>query len=238
MSRMVWDGVGQKQYESGVSKVVLFKYDTTTAKWKGVPWNGMISIDEKPDGADEKELWADNIKYGSLRAAEKFGGSMEAYTYPEEFEGCDGLTSPVAGVTIGQQKREKFCLAYVTDVGNDLTDDAGYKLHLVYNATCKPSDKSYKTRDDNPDAITFSWDFDTTPLPVTGFKPTSLIVIDSQDFSTTAAKALLTALENKLYGTDAVEAHDNVEAVAGTDSELPLPDEVLSMLGYVAPSGT
>lgn len=230
MSKLVWDGNGQKQYESGVSQVVLYKYDETTHKWKGVPWNGMISIDEKPDGADEKELWADNLKYGSLRAAEKFGGSMEAYTYPDEFEGCDGLGSPIPGVVIGQQKREKFCLSYVTDIGNDEKDEAGYKIHLVYGATCKPSDKSYKTRDDNPEAITFSWDFDTTPVPVTGFKQTSLLVIDSTNFTSVTDKAKLTALENLLYGTD---GSGNTE---GTDAELPTPDVVLETLGYVIPN--
>lgn len=230
--KLNWDAVGQKQYESGVSKGVLFKYDAVSQKWRGVAWNGLITVDEKPDGADENELWADNIKYGSLRAAEKFGGTIEAYTYPEEFEGCDGLARPVNGVTIGQQKREKFCLAYVTDVGNDLDEEAGYKIHLVYDATCKPSDKSYKTRDDNPDAITFSWDFDTTPRPVDGFKPTSLVVVDSQDFVGETAKALLTALENKLYGTDPAVG----ETTGGTDPELPDPYTVLTMLGYTPPS--
>lgn len=230
MSKIVWDAVGEKRYESGVSKGVLYKYDTTSQKWKGVAWNGLISVDEKPDGADEKELWADNIKYGSLRAAEKFGGSIEAYTYPPEFEGCDGLVAPVTGATIGQQKREKFCLAYTTDIGTDQKDNAGYKLHLVYNATCKPSDKSYKTTDDNPDALTFSWDFDTVPVPVTGFKPTSLVVIDSTDFATAAAQSLLSALEAKLYGVDADQTH----SITAADPELPDPDTVLSMLGYSA----
>lgn len=230
MSKLVWDGIGQKQYESGVSHGVLYKYDAVAQKWKGVAWNGLITVDEKPDGADEQELWADNIKYGSLRAAEKFGGSIEAYMYPEEFEGCDGMKRPVAGVTIGQQKREKFCLVYTTDVGNDLNEEAGHKLHIVYNATCKPSDKSYKTRDDNPDAITFSWDFDTTPLPVTGFKPTSLIVIDSQDFVGETAENALKTLEDTLFGRDA----DQANSITELDPELPLPDTVLSMLGYVA----
>jgi len=227
MSKLVWDDVGKKQYESGVSKGVLFKYDSITQKWKGVAWNGLITVDEKPDGADEKELWADNIKYGSLRAAEKFGGSIEAYTYPEEFEGCDGLAR-VNGATIGQQKREKFCLVYTTDVSNDVNEEAGYKIHIVYNATCKPSDKSYKTRDDNPDAITFSWDFDTTPVPVTGYKPTSLIVVDSTDFVGETEKAKLKALEDKLYGTDDVTVEETT--TPGTEPELPLPDKVLALL--------
>ncbi len=232
MSKIVWDAVGQKQYESGVSHGVLYKYDAVSQKWLGYAWNGLITVDEKPDGADEKELWADNLKYGSLHAAEKFGGTIEAYTYPEEFEGCDGLKRPVTGATVGQQKREKFCMVYTTDVGNDLDEEAGYKIHIVYGATAKPSDKSYKTRDDNPDAITFSWDFDTTPVEVgiKGYKPTSLIVIDSQDFVGETAKAALTALENILYGTDGANGAE------GTNPELPNPLTVLTTLGYVAPN--
>lgn len=221
-----WDGQGQKQYEMGVSHGVLYKYDSTSQKWLGVAWNGLITVTESPDGAEENEMYADNIKYGSLRSAEKFSGSIEAYTYPDEFEGCDGLASPVAGVTIGQQKREVFCLSYRTEIGNDQDQEAGYKLHLVYNATCSPSEKSYETINDSPEAITFSWDFATTPIPVTGFKPTSHLTVDSTDFQTQAGKALLDALELKLYGT---AASGGSEAIA---AELPLPDAVLGMMGY------
>lgn len=224
MSKLVWDEQGKKLYENGVSKGVLYKLDKTTNKWKGVAWNGLTSVAENPEGADENELYADNIKYGSLRSAEKFGGTIEAYTYPEEFEGCDGMARPVKGVTIGQQKREIFCLAYRSEVGSDLDPEAGYKLHLVYNATCSPSDRTYETVNDSPDAITFSWDFETTPIPVTGYKATSRIVIDSMDFATAEEKALLTKLENVLYGTD---AGDGVE---GTDAELPLPDDLFKLL--------
>ena len=230
MSKLIWDATGTKQYEAGVSKGVLYKYNSTNSKWEGVAWNGLITVTESPDGAEETELWADNIKYGSLRSAEKFGGTVEAYTYPEEFEECDGMVSPVDGVTIGQQRRVPFCLCYRSEIGNDTNPEAGYKLHLVYNATCTPSEKSYETINDNPDAITFSWDFDTTPVNVTGFKPTAHIVIDSTDFTTTAAQALLTALENKLYGTDGSGGS------TGTDPFLPLPDTVLSDLGYTAPT--
>lgn len=218
MSKLVWDDLGKKQYEMGVSKGVLYKYDTTASKWLGVPWNGLISVTESPDGADETELWADNIKYGSLRAAEKFGGSIEAYTYPDEFEGCDGLVSPVKGLTIGQQTREKFCLSYRTEIGNDQNPAAGYRIHLVYGATCTPSEKSYETINDSPDAITFSWDFDTVPVNVTNYKPTSHLTIDSTDFTTDAEKAKLTALEDILYGT------------VSADAELPLPDTVIGRL--------
>lgn len=228
--KLVWDGQGAKQYEAGVSKVVLYKYNSTSSKWEGYAWNGVISVNENPDGADETELYADNIKYGSLRSAEKFGGSIEAYTYPEEFEGCDGMARPVAGVTIGQQKREPFCLCYRTEIGNDQNPEAGYRLHIVYNATCSPSEKSFETINDNPDAITFSWDFTTTPINVTGYKPTSYITIDSTDF-TVSTQNLLTALEDKLYGKDATTG---TSASSATIPELPLPDALLSDMGYTA----
>lgn len=217
--KLEWDAQGTKQYELGVSKGVLYKYDKTSEKWKGVAWSGLISVTESPEGADETELWADNIKYGSLRSAEKFGGSIEAYTYPEEFEGCDGMARPVKGMTIGQQKREIFCLCYRTEIGNDQDPEAGYRLHLVYNATCSPSEKQYETVNDSPDAITFSWDFETTPIPVTGCKPTSHICIDSTDFVTEQEKAKLAALESVLYGVK-----------GGDDAELPLPDDLIDLM--------
>ena len=218
MSKLIWDATGMKQYELGVSKGVLFKYDSTAKKWKGVAWSGLISVTESPEGADETELWADNIKYGSLRSAEKFGGSIEAYTYPEEFEGCDGMARPVKGMTLGQQKREVFCLCYRTEIGNDQDAEAGYRLHIVYNATCSPSEKQYETINDSPDAITFSWDFETTPINVTGYKPTSHISFDSTDFTTEAEKAKLTSLEEKLYGSESA------------DSELLLPDDLIKFM--------
>lgn len=226
MPKLKWDEQGKKQYELGVSHGVLYKYNSTSSKWEGVAWNGLISVTESPDGAEETELWADNIKYGSMRSAEKFSGSIEAYTYPDEFEGCDGLATPVTGVTVGQQKREVFCLSYRTEIANDMNPEAGYRLHLVYNATCSPSEKSYETINDSPDAITFSWDFDTTPLPVEGYentlKPTSHITIDSTNF-TGAAADKLTALENKLYGTDG-------SGGSGTIAELPLPGDLIDMM--------
>ena len=217
-----WDGQGQKQYELGVSKGVLYKYDKTKQKWIGVAWNGLISVTESPDGAEENELWADNIKYGGIRSAEKFSGSIEAYTYPEEFEGCDGLARPVKGLTIGQQKRETFCLCYRTEIGNDQDPEAGYRLHLVYNATCSPSEKSFETVNDSPDATTFSWDFDTTPIPVTGYKPTSHLSLDSTDYVTADEKALLASLEETLYGT--------IDGNTVTEAYLPLPDDIIDMM--------
>lgn len=217
-----WDAQGQKQYELGVSKGVLYKYDKTKQKWIGVAWNGLISVTESPDGAEENELWADNIKYGGIRSAEKFSGSIEAYMYPEEFESCDGLARPVKGVTIGQQKREVFCLCYRTEIGNDQDPEAGYRLHMVYNATCSPSEKSYETINDSPDAITFSWDFDTTPIPVSGYKPTSHLSVDSTDFVTEDEKALLAELEETLYGS--------VDGNTTTPAELPLPEAIIDMM--------
>lgn len=214
-----WDGVGAKQYELGVSKGVLYKYNSTSKKWLGVAWNGLISVTESPDGAEEQELWADNIKYGGIRSAEKLSGSIEAYMYPEEFESCDGMAAPVKGVTLGQQKRDPFCLCYRSEIGNDQDAEAGYRLHIVYNATCSPSEKAYETINDSPDAMTFSWDFDTTPVNVTGFKPTSHICIDSTDFTGSDASTL-EALEEVLYGSTAGQA------------ELPLPDDLLALLGY------
>ena len=216
MAELVWDQDGTREYESGVDHVVLYKRVTenNTTTWKGYAWSGVTSITESPDGAEETELWADNIKYGGIRSAEKFSGSIEAYTWPDEWESCDGMGTLAPGVKIGQQTREPFCLAYRTKIGNDVNPDAGYRLHIIYNATCKPSEESHETINDSPDAATYSWDFDTTPVAVSGMKPTSHIEIDSTDFTTTAAKALLTALEAKLFGT------------TNADAFLPLPDTI------------
>ena len=212
-----WDGQGQKQYELGVSKGVLYKYDGTAQKWIGVAWNGLTSVSESPDGAEENELWADNIKYGGIRSAEKFSGSIEAYTYPDEFEGCDGLARPTGtvGLTIGQQKREKFCLCYRTEIGNDQDPEAGYRLHLVYNAACSPSEKSYSTVNDSPEAGTFSFEISTVPVAIPGYKNTAILTIDSTKIDSTH----MAALEALLYGGDSTEA------------TLPSPETVLTTLG-------
>ena len=232
MSKIVWDAQGTKQYELGVDHGVLYTYNKTTSKWEGVAWNGLTSVTESPDGAEETELWADNIKYGSMRSAEKFSGSIEAYTYPDEFEPCDGIVKIGVGMGISQQKRAPFCLCYRTNIGNDLDSEAGYRLHLVYNATCTPSEKAYETINDSPDAITFSWDFDTTPINVTGYKPTSHITFDSTDFKTEGDRAKLTELEDILYGTDAVEAdaEHNISAHEATIAELPMPDDLVDLM--------
>ena len=213
---LTWDQSGQKKYENGVSKGVLYKRNNATpAVWIGYPWNGLTGVTESPEGADKTDLWADNIKYASMRAAETFGGTIEAYTYPAEFESCNGEASLAEGIVIGQQNREPFGLCYRTEQGND-TEGAnyGYKLHLVYNCTCSPSERAYETINDNPDAITFSWEFDSTPVEVTGHKATSCIVIDS----TKVPSAKMTALENALYGT------------AQADAYLPSPDQIISIL--------
>ena len=213
--RLHWDGTGEKKYENGVSQGVLYKKDETSNKWLGYAWNGLTSISESPEGADKTDLWADNIKYASMRAAETFGGTIEAYTYPPEFESCNGEATLAAGAVIGQQAREVFRLCYRTEQGNDESTTYGYKLHLVYGCTCSPSERSYETINDNPDAITLSWEFDSTPVNVEGFRPTSIITVDS----TRASSAGLTALENALYGTE------------NTDPYMPDPDEVVTLLG-------
>lgn len=209
-----WDATGEKKYENGVSQGVLYLKDTTTNKWLGYAWNGLTSVNESPEGADKSDLWADNIKYASMRAAETFGGTIEAYTYPEEFERCNGEAKLAQGAVYGQQAREVFGLCYRTEIGNDENTQYGYKLHLVYNCTCSPSERAYETINDSPDAITFSWEFDSTPVNVTGGKPTSIITVDSTKATTTGMAALLAAL----YGT------------ADDDPYLPDPDTVASLL--------
>lgn len=223
-----WDQAGEKKYENGISQGVLYKKDQTTGKWLGVAWNGLTSVTESPEGAEKTDLYADNIKYASMRSAETFGGTIEAYTYPEEFESCDGSASVGGGkLTLGQQTRETFRLAYRTEQGND-TDGAkyGYKIHLVYGCTCSPSEKAYETINDSPDAITFSWEFDTTPVDVAGYKQTSLIVIDSTKFVTDAEQTALNNILEKIYG----KAATTDPVAAAVPAELPDPDDILALL--------
>lgn len=212
---LTWDVEGQRLVESGVSKVVLYPM-TNGVYENGVAWSGVTGINENPGGADVTDLYADNIKYASLRAAETFGFGIEAYMYPDEWAECDGSAKVLAGVTIGQQTRKAFGLCYRTEIGSDTNPgmDKGYKLHIVYNSTASPSGRSYATINNSPDAITFSWDANSTPVNVTGYKPTCTIVIDS----TTVDSAKLTALEKILYGSS--------EAAA----TLPNPDTVLAKL--------
>ena len=216
MTQLVWDKSGSRMFETGVDHGVLYPYNAEEKKYdKGVVWNGLTGVTNSPEGAEPTDLWADNIKYATLRSAETFGATIEAYTYPEEFAECDGSASPIAGVYIGQQKRKTFGFTYRTKVGDDTDTDANkYKIHVIYNATASPSERAYETVNDSPDAITFSWEITTTPVNVTGYKPTSEITIDAWKLD----EAKLVALETKLYGG------------ASTEATLPEPDELLAML--------
>ena len=216
MSKLVWDQTGERLYETGVKKGVLYVQDSGGTYPKGVVWNGLTTVTESPSGAEATPLYADDIKYLNLMSTEELGGTIEAYTYPDEFAECDGSASIATGVLIGQQPRKTFGMAYTTTLGNDVDSNAhGYKLHLIYGALASPSEKSYSTINDSPEAITFSWEFSTTPVNVAGFKPTANIVIDS----TKATPEKLTALEKILYGDTEGEAR------------LPLPDEVATIMG-------
>lgn len=213
MTALTWDQVGERFYETGVDKGVLY-IPTGGVYSVGYAWNGLTAVTESPSGAEPTPLYADNIKYLNLISTEEFGGTIEAYTYPDAFAQCDGTATPTPGVAVGQQTRKTFGLAYRTRVGNDEDgSDHGYKIHLVYGAQAAPSEKSYATINDTPEAITFSWEFSTTAVVVSGHKPTATITIDS----TKVLPGPLAALEDALYGT------------VGSDPRLPLPDEVLLM---------
>lgn len=216
MSVLVWDNTGEKYFETGVDHGVLYPWDAANNTYaNGVVWNGLTGVTNSPDGAEPTDLWADNIKYATLRSAETFGATIEAYTYPDEFAECDGSATPKTGVHIGQQSRKPFGFCYRTKVGSDTDTDASmYKIHVIYNATASPSERAYETVNDSPDAITFSWEVTTTPVNITGYKPTSEIVIDVWKLST----ADKTALENKLYGSTTTEA------------TLPDPDDLLALI--------
>ena len=216
MSKIVWDQTGERLYETGVKRGVLYVQDSGGTYPKGVAWNGLTAVTESPSGAEATPLYADDIKYLNLISTEELGGTIEAYTYPDEFAECDGSASIATGVYIGQQPRKTFGMCYTTTVGNDVDSNAhGYKLHLIYGALASPSEKAYSTINDSPEAITFSWEFSTTPVNVTGFKPTANIVIDS----TKANPEKLAALEKILYGDTEVEPR------------LPLPNEVAQVMG-------
>ena len=221
MSKLVWDQLSEHLYETGVDHGVLYTLDANNAYKNAYAWNGLTGITESPSGADETKLWADNIKYLSLRAAEEFGGTIEAYTYPDEFAECDGSASIATGVFIGQQSRKVFGLSYRTILGNDTEmNDHGYKLHLIYGCTCNPTERAYATVNDSPEAITFSWEFTTTPVDVSGHKPTACVTIDSTKVESEA----LARLESHLYGTDPEGQAE------GTSGWLPLPDDVVKIL--------
>lgn len=213
-----WDEVGKKLYETGVDRGVLYPQIADGSYPKGIAWNGLISITEAPSGAEANPQYADNIKYLNLLSVEEFGGTIEAFTYPDEFAECDGSAELEQGVMIGQQARKPFGLCYRTLLGNDtLGESYGYKLHLVYGAVASPSERQNQTINESPEATTLSWEFTTTPVPVTGFKPTSYIVIDS----TKADATSLAALETILYG---------VTGTPNVQGRLPLPDEVATLM--------
>lgn len=214
MTVLKWDTVGDRFYETGVDKGVLYIPDTNGAYTNGVSWSGLTSVSESPSGAEPNAQYADNIKYLNLVSAEEFAATIEAFTYPDEFQQFDGLSIPTPGVAIGQQTRKTFGLCYRTLKGNDLDGtDYGYKLHLVYGCQASPSEKAYATVNDSPEAIAFSWSIATTPVAVSGLKPTSIITIDSSEVDS----ATLEALEQILYGDVAV------------DPAMPLPDTIVTM---------
>ena len=199
MSKLFWDQTGERLYETGVKNGVLYPQGDNGAYPKGVAWNGLTAVTESPSGAEANPLYADDIKYLNLLSTEEFGATIEAYTYPEEFEACDGSAEIVEGVTIGQQKRKTFGMAYKTVLGNDTeNNNYGYKLHLIYGALAAPSEKAYATISDSPEAITFSWEVTTTPVSVSGFEPTASLTIDSTKVDATK----LAALEAVLFGKD------------------------------------
>lgn len=214
MAQLIWDAVGERYYETGVDRGVLYIPDAQGVYNNGVAWNGLTSVTEAPSGAEPNAQYADNTKYLNLYSAEEFGATLEAFTYPDEFAQYDGLWSPEVGVNVGQQSRKSFGLSYRTRIGNDVDGDSfGYKLHLIYGCTASPSERSYSTINDSPEAITFSWELATLPVAVTGGSPTSLVTVDSTKVDASA----LTNLENFLYGT------------GGTDPSLPLPDDVIAL---------
>ena len=219
MAKIKWDEAGKHVYETGVSKGVLYVMSDTPGTYgKGVAWNGLSSVSESPTGAEVSAIYADNIKYLNLMSREEFEGSIEAYTYPDEFMACDGSASPenAKGFVVGQQDRKTFAFCYQTKIGTDLNPEAGYKIHIIYGALASPSERSYETVNDSPEAMTFSWDITTTPVAVTGFKPTAHVALDSTKIDGTK----LAKIEAKLYGTDEPSG----------DPTLLMPDDIIKML--------
>lgn len=220
MPKLVWDQIGEKLYETGARNAVLYPIDNQNVYSKGVAWNGLLGFDESPSGAEATKLWADDINYITLFSAEEYSGTIRAYTYPDEFEKCDGSAALAGGVSIGQQTRQVFGFCYRTVVGNDTQgENYGYKLHLVYGCKASPSSKTHDSINDSPSAVEFSWEITCTPVPVEGFKPTCTIEIDSTKLDTDGLTDLAT-LEDALYGTNGEGGS------TGTVARLPLPDEI------------
>lgn len=223
MAKLVWDKTGERLYETGVKNGVLYLKGSDGTYSQGVAWNGLTAVTESPSGAEPTPLYADDIKYLNLLSNEEFGATIEAYTYPDEFAECDGSKALTTGVYIGQQARKTFGMAYKTVLGNDADgNDHGYKLHIIYGALAAPSEKAYATINDSPEAVTFSWEVTTTPVEVTGAKPTASIVIDS----TKADKTKLAALEAILFGKDPTQP----QGADGAEPRLPLPDEIKTLM--------
>ena len=215
MAKLQWDKTGEHFYETGVDHGVLYPMNDGGQTYAtGVAWNGLTAVTESPEGAEVSAIYADNIKYLNLMSAEDFKATIEAYTYPEEFEQCDGSASLIQGVKIGQQSRKAFGFCYRTKVGNDLNPELGYKIHIIYGATAAPTERAYETVNDSPEAITFSWEVSTIPVEVTGFKPTAHVEIDS----TKIESAKLAKIEAKLYGSETEEP------------TLLMPDEILALI--------
>ena len=229
-NKIVWDASGKHFYETGVDHGVLYPMNVDGATYgAGVPWNGLTAVTESPEGAEVTPLYADNIKYLNLMSAEDFKATIEAYTYPDEFEECDGSAELGEGVKIGQQPRKSFGFAYRTKLGNELNPDLGYKLHLIYGCKAAPSERAYETVNDSPDAITFSWELSTIPAEVTGFKPTAHVEIDS----TKVAAAKLALIEAALFGTDDADQISAVSAKVSGFTGVPMllmPNDLIALL--------
>lgn len=223
-SALTWDETGDRTYETGVDHGVLYRLDSNGEYTLATAWNGLSAVTETPSGAEATAIYADNIKYLELRSIEEYGGTIEAYTYPDEFAECDGSTEVIPGLIAGQQPRKMFGFCFRSRIGNDVDkEEHGYKLHLIYGAMASPSERAYATINDSPEAITFSWEFSTTPVPFAGHKPVSCLTIDSTQVDETKLKNL----ENKLYG---VSTTSGTNPVAGSAAYLPLPAEVVSTL--------
>lgn len=225
MSRLIWDATGDRKYETGTKNGVLYPSDGKGGYAAGVAWNGLTGVTESPSGAEASPLYADDIKYLNLISAEEMGATIEAYMYPDEFAQCNGESEIATGVVIGQQSRKTFGFCWKTIIGNDVANDSyGYKIHILYGCLAAPSERAYASVNDNPEAITFSWEITTTPVSVKGFKPTALLTIDS----TKVEASKLAALEDILYGKDG-------ESDSGTAPRLPLPDEIATLIGTSNP---
>ena len=227
MSKLQWDKTGERLYETGLDRGVLYVMGDNSEYEDGVPWNGLTAVNENPSGAESNPLYADNQKYVNLISTEDFGATVEAYTYPEEFEVCDGSAEIATGIIIGQQTRRAFGMAYRTLIGNDvLGQDFGYKIHLIYGAQASPSEKNRQTVNDNPDAVSFSWDVTTTPVAVPGYKTTAHLVIDST--KTTARR--LAMLEDVIYGRDYVPGSPIADPIEALNARLPSPEDILTII--------